>query len=88
MMISDVTKGNPERLGFNGNARPYHVHSKINQIDCTPVVPGGIFSTEHSYYMLADINRDLMLTIQDVPQDSDERRRKLSTELPNAWIME
>ena len=57
MVISDYTKGNPERLGYNGCARPYHVHAKVAQIDCTPVVPGGLFDVEHSYYLLGDITR-------------------------------
>jgi esterase/lipase superfamily enzyme len=87
MMISDSTKGNPERLGYNGAARPYHVHSKVNQIDCTPVVPGGLFDVEHSYYMLGDITRDIVQTLADVPQDSKDRRREVSTELPNTWKM-
>ena len=87
MMISDSTKGNPERLGYNGSARPYHVHSKVNQIDCTPVVPGGLLDVEHSYYMLGDITRDIVQTLADVAQDSPDRRREVSTELPNTWRM-
>jgi len=79
-----------------GKAIPYysylvdradHVHSKVNQIDCTPVVPGGLFAVEHSYYMLGDITRDIVQTLADVPQDSTDRRRVVSTELPNTWKM-
>ncbi|MFZ1083022.1 MAG: alpha/beta hydrolase [Candidatus Kryptoniota bacterium] len=87
MMISETTKGNPERLGYNGCARPYHVHSKVFQIDCTSMVPGGFLAVEHSYYTLGDINRDIVQTIAGIPQDSKQRRREVSTELPNTWKM-
>jgi esterase/lipase superfamily enzyme len=87
MMISDTTKGNPERLGYNGNARPYHVHSKVFQIDCSSVVPGGLLAAEHSYYTLGDIHRDILKTIAGIAQDSPERRREVSAELPNTWKM-
>ncbi len=87
LLIADTTKGHPERLGSNGCARSYHVHTKIFQIDCTPVVPGGLLAVEHSYYLLADINRDIVQTIAEIPQDDTKRRRIVSTELPNTWRM-
>ena len=87
MMISETTKGNPERLGYNGCARPYHVHAKVFQIDCTSVVPGGLLSIEHSYYTLGDIHRDIIQTIAGIAQDSPQRKREVSTELPNTWKM-
>ncbi len=34
LMISDYTKGQPERLGGNGSARPNQLHNKVHQIDC------------------------------------------------------
>ena len=40
LVISDFTKGNPDRLGSNGPARPAHVHNKVHQVDCTPIVKG------------------------------------------------
>jgi esterase/lipase superfamily enzyme len=46
MYVSDYTKGNPERLGCTGAARPTLLHHKISQIDCTPVASGKV---EHSY---------------------------------------
>ena len=33
MYISDYTKGNPERLGCSGAARPGQLHTKVNQVD-------------------------------------------------------
>lgn len=87
MVVSDYTKGNPERLGYNGCARPYHVHAKVAQVDCTPVVPGGLFDVEHSYYLLGDITRDIVRSIVGIPQDSRRRKRVVSTELPNTWKM-
>ncbi len=48
MLISDKTKGNPDRLGDNGPAVPRGVPGKVTLIDCTPVVSGLV---EHSYFI-------------------------------------
>ncbi len=48
MAVSDVTKGNPDRLGDDGPRAPFQVPAKVTQIDCTPVVSGVV---EHSYYL-------------------------------------
>ncbi len=47
MAISDLTKGNPERLGKEGLELPFKVPAKVCQIDCSSVI-GGL--TEHNYY--------------------------------------
>lgn len=87
MITSETTKGNAERLGYNGCAHPYNVHSKVYQVDCTAVVPGGVFATQHSYYLLGDINRDIAQSIAGVQQDDPQRLRSVSSELPNTWKM-
>lgn len=46
--VSDVTKGNPDRLGSDGLRVPSRVPAKVTQIDCTRVVRGVI---EHSYHV-------------------------------------
>ena len=48
MAISNVTKGDPERLGDDGPRLPFQVPVKVTQVDCTAVVSGIV---EHSYYV-------------------------------------
>jgi len=40
LRVSDYTKGNPDRLGQRGAARPQALHPKIYQVDCSEVVSG------------------------------------------------
>ena len=47
MLISDTTKGNPDRLGADGPRLPRNIPGKVSLIDVTPVVTGLV---EHSYY--------------------------------------
>ena len=47
MAISDLTKGNPERLGKEGLELAFNVPAKVCQIDCSRVIDG---LTEHDYY--------------------------------------
>ena len=76
MYISDYTKGNIDRLGHNGAARPQQLHNKIKQINCSDVV-GGI--TEHSYYLWATVNDDIRQSIDDVANDDNTRKRKIQS---------
>ena len=48
MLISDKTKGNPDRLGDDGPRLPRSIPGKVTLIDCTPVVHGLV---EHSYFI-------------------------------------
>ena len=48
MAISDVTKGNPARLGDDGPRLPRGIPGKVTLIDATPVVEGFV---EHSYFL-------------------------------------
>ena len=73
MYISDYTKGNPQRLGQTGCARPQLVHNKIQQIDCSDIVHGLV---EHSYYQWATVNDDIAYTIHGAPFDDPKRKRK------------
>jgi len=84
MTISDVTKGNPDRLGHHGAARPALLHAKVHQIDCTPVVEG---ITEHSYYLSGRPNADIRMSINGVPFDDAQRRRERETTLRNVWTL-
>jgi len=85
MTISDVTKGNPDRLGHHGAARPALLHAKVHQIDCTPVVVEGI--TEHSYYLSGRANADIRMSINELTLDDERRGRKRETSLRNVWTL-
>jgi len=70
---SDYTKGNADRLGTAGPARPTQVHTKIQHIDCSDLV-GGIL--EHSYYLGGKANMDIAMTITKLPTVAPGRPRK------------
>jgi len=84
MYVSDYTKGNPERLGTSGAARPAALHNKVTQIDCTPIVKGLV---EHSYYMDGRVNQDIRISVAGPAQDDPHRRRARSPDFPNVWQM-
>ena len=70
MVVSDYTKGNPERLGGTGAAHPALLHNKVHQIDCTQVLHGIV---EHSYYHTGNINADIRASIDVRMQDDPDR---------------
>lgn len=81
---SDYTKGNPERLGTNGAARPSLVHAKVEQVDCSEVVEGFM---EHSYHLSGLPNRDLQLNLAWVPPDGRGRARRKADVPGNVWSL-
>jgi len=83
--VSDYTKGNPERLGTNGPARPGLVHNKVHSVDCSTLVKGFV---EHSYYLNGLPNRDIRCSVADVPVTAEVRRRIQDRELPNVWRLQ
>ena len=83
MVISDYTKGQPERLGGSGAARPALLHNKVHQVDCTPVVHGLV---EHSYYLTGNVNADIRASIDGWPQADPRRLRSRSATLDNVWV--
>jgi esterase/lipase superfamily enzyme len=84
LVVSDYTKGNPERLGGAGAAHPALLHNKVHQVDCTPVVHGVV---EHSYYLAGNVNADIRASIDGRAQDDAERMREPSDALSNVWVM-
>ena len=86
MSISDYTKGNPDRLGHEGAARPAQLHRKCHQVDCSPLVSGLV---EHSYYLWGPVNNDISFSINGVAHDdSSSRRRKRHANYNNVWVLE
>ncbi len=84
MVVSDFTKGQPERLGGAGAARPGQLHNKISQVDCSPVVHGLV---EHSYYLVGNILEDIRASIDGLDQKDTTRKRKPHNLQSNVWIM-
>ena len=84
MVISDYSKGNPERLGGAGAAHPALLHNKVHQIDCTPVVHGIV---EHSYYLAGKVAADIRASIDGRDQSDGRRERQRSATLENVWVL-
>lgn len=86
LWFSDNVKGNPDRLGTNGAARPTAIHKKIHQIDGTSVIKEGILSNEHSYYMYGKTNYDIRLSLANKSHyDHELRKREQIGNLTNEW---
>ncbi len=86
MVISDYTKGNPERLGGTGAAHPAQLHNKVQQVDCTAAAHGrGI--AEHSYYLDGNVSADIRAGIDSWPADDPRRLRERHTALNNVWSL-
>lgn len=86
LWFSNKLKGNPDRLGTHGAARPSAVHKKIHQVDCTTIVDEKIMSNEHSYYMYGKTNRDIRLSIANINHyDSTKREREQIGSFTNEW---
>jgi esterase/lipase superfamily enzyme len=84
MVISDFTKGNPERLGGSGAAHPALLHNKVHQLDCTQVVHDFI---QHSYYLIGNVSADIRASIDGWEQDDPRRNRERNATLNNVWVM-
>lgn len=84
MVVSDYTKGNPERLGRAGTAHPFLLHNKVHQIDCSPIVTG---IAEHSYYLCGQVKADIRQSIDGMAQNDRARKRTPTNNLPNVWRM-
>ncbi len=83
MPVSDYTKGNTDRLGWNGADRPADLDSRVHQVDCSDIVTGVV---EHSYYHCGRVNDDIRRSIDNIPPDSESRHRKpLRHGWPNVW---
>lgn len=62
LAISDMTKGNPDRLGADGPAHPHLLPAKVSIVDCTDVVSG---FQEHRYHKYEKtISEDIKAVLQ------------------------
>lgn len=85
MYLSDYTKGNPDRLGQSGAARPKLLHQKVHQIDCSPAVGGMV---EHSYYLTGTANDDIRCTVAGLAQNDPRRPRNQTAVSHNTWELQ
>ena len=85
LIISDITKGQPDRLGNSGAARPNRLHHKVQQVDCAPVAEGII---EHAYYLWGPVSRDIRQSIEGFGAADERRSRTVSRKYSNTWLME
>jgi esterase/lipase superfamily enzyme len=81
LTISDLTKGNPQRLGQTGPRKPLDVPSGVVNIDCSEVVNGLV---EHSYY-LHEASRDVSATLSGRREDQIRGRRYVAS--ANAYLL-
>jgi esterase/lipase superfamily enzyme len=82
LRVSDYTKGNPDRLGQRGAARPQALHQKIYQVDCSAVVAG---LTQHSYYTNGMIAIDIRKALQGQMPDGPARALRKLGPAPNMF---
>lgn len=82
LRVSDYTKGNPERLGQRGAARPQALHHKMMQVDCSALVAG---LTQHSYFTNGRVARDIRMALQGLPPDDPARGLNRLPGAPNMW---
>lgn len=83
MPVSDYTKGNTDRLGWNGADKPSDLDSRIHQVDCSGIVTGLI---EHSYYHCGHVVDDICQSIDGMSPDHGRRRRQaVRNGWPNVW---
>ena len=83
MPISDYTKGNTDRLGWDGAERSTTLPDRLHQVDCSRLVSGLV---EHSYYHCGAVNDDIRHSIDGIPADSRDRNREaVLNGWPNVW---
>ena len=73
LAASDLTKGNPDRLGHDGPSKPHQIPSKVVIIDASDVVKG---ISEHSYHVEEDkVAKDIIAVLQGESSDKIPSRQ-------------
>ena len=75
LSISDITKGNPERLGQSGPKHPLDVPAGVVNVDCSEVVGGFV---EHSYF-LDEALSDVAAVLRGLQDDRIPKRDYLQS---------
>lgn len=81
--VSDYTKGNTDRLGWDGADGSAYLPDRVHQADCSSLVTGLV---EHSYYHCGAVNDDIRHSIDGIPPDSRDRNREpVRHGWPSVW---
>ncbi|WP_028969228.1 alpha/beta hydrolase [Sphingomonas sp. URHD0057] len=81
LLISDKTKGNPDRLGSDGPRMLDLLPKKVFVVDCGRVAGAGDPMIQHSYYIHCQpVSADLQATLGGVPPDSIVNRDVIRAE--------
>ena len=80
LQISDVSKGNPNRLGVDGPRNLDRIHDRIFAVDCRDVDWTDLEGGRHQYYRLRpEVIEDVSAILSDVPPDQVPGRTLTST---------
>jgi esterase/lipase superfamily enzyme len=73
LAASDLTKGNPDRLGHDGPGKPHQIPAKVVIVDTSDVVKG---ISEHSYHVKEDkVAKDIIAVLQGEGSDKIPSRQ-------------
>ena len=81
LLISDKTKGNPDRLGSDGPRMLDLLPKKVFVVDCGRVAGEGDPKIQHSYFInCPPVAADLKATLEGVPPDAIGNRDVVRSE--------
>jgi len=81
LLISDKTKGNPDRLGSDGPRMLDLLPKKVFVIDCSRVAGEGDAMIQHSYFInCPPVASDLKATLESLPPDAIGNRDEIRPE--------
>lgn len=75
LVVSDVTKGNPDRLGASGPRNARALPDKVSVVNCADAIEPGPDPTGHQYYRLNAKVRADVLKVLDGVEPPDLRTR-------------
>lgn len=79
LRVSDVTKGNPDRLGSDGPKNMERIDNRIFAVDCNAVSTTDIAHGRHQYYRLRpEVIEDVRQVLAGVPLDAIKGRKPTS----------
>jgi esterase/lipase superfamily enzyme len=81
LIVSDYTKGNPDRLGAGGPRNARALPDKVTVVNCEPVVGLAEDPTGHQYYRVNEtVRRDVLAVLKgNEPQDISTREYQSET---------
>ncbi|MBC6407195.1 MAG: alpha/beta hydrolase [Rhodobacteraceae bacterium] len=87
--VSDLTKGNPERLGSEGPKHLDEIDGSVTAIDCSKVSDTGLTHGDHQYYRLREeVVKDVVRTLKGEPQDWPDRNRSPIGGSKRRWLLQ